>query len=110
MNDIVSKEKIIKNLDSSFTMKQEGIVSFLSTELDKYDWFYDISADNTRSLTVYCNYINKDVMDIVPDYLFGCQIRLAFTGYLLAEEKYGIQTTKSLTKTLLEWQTDIDYE
>jgi hypothetical protein len=108
MNDILSKEKIVQNLDQSFSLTQDGVIKFLSIELDRYDWFYDLDAEDTRSITVYCNHIDKEVMATVPDYVFGFHIKLAFTGYLLCGDKYGIQKPKSLTSSLMSWNEKVD--
>ena len=56
--------------------------------LDKYEWFYDSLVED-RAITVYVTHMNKDVMDLVPCYLYGYHIKLAFSGYLLCGEKYG---------------------
>lgn len=60
----------------------------LSVMLDKYDWFYDAIVE-ARAITVYVDYMNSEVMSLVPTYLYGYHIKMAFTGYLSCGEKYG---------------------
>lgn len=71
----------------------EGAAAFLSQKLDAYEWFYDLKAEDTYNIpviTVYVNYMNREVMAAIPEYVGRFHVKVAYTGYLLCGEKYGV--------------------
>lgn len=60
----------------------------LAILLDRFDWYHS-SIINGNTITVYCDYLNRDVMSMIPYKLYGYDIKVAFAAYLNAAEEYG---------------------
>jgi len=56
--------------------------------LDKYDWFYSAIVEG-NSICVYVNHMNQEVMSLIPMILYGYNIKVAFSAYLVCGEKYS---------------------
>lgn len=70
------------------TISAESASSELETLFDKYDWFYS-SVVEENSICVYVNVLNEQVFSIVPDIVYGYQVKIGFASYLNCGDKYG---------------------
>lgn len=70
------------------TISIQTAATELASMLEKYEWFTDTVVDGL-SIIVYVERMDKDVSDVVPDRLYGYQIKMWFSDYLLCEEKYA---------------------
>jgi hypothetical protein len=69
----------------------EQIQNELSRILDKYEWFVDAVIEG-RNICVYVNSMDSDVAEMIPDVMYGTQIKLGFASYLTCADKYGLQS------------------
>lgn len=86
MTDFSWKDKIVDMKNPTITIQEAN--KELEVALDKYDWFYS-SVVEGLCICVYVNEMGKEVSDIVPDMLYGYQIKLGFSSYLTCGDKYG---------------------
>lgn len=87
MSDQSWKEKVFQMRDTS--IKIEDAAKELSALFDRYEWFYDIVVEDPRVLTVYVDRMDKEISDLIPDRVYGYQVKLAFSSYLTCGDKYG---------------------
>ena len=57
----------------------------LAINLERYEWFCDTAIDG-RNIVVYADRMDKEVSDVIPDYLYGYQVKLWFSDYLFCED------------------------
>lgn len=60
----------------------------LATLFDKYDWYYDTQIEG-KSICVYVEYLNAEVMALVPDVVYGYQVKIGYRAYLTCDVNYG---------------------
>jgi hypothetical protein len=79
----------------------EDAAAELAQLLDKYDWFYDVVVEG-RAICVYVTHMGPH-MNVLPDLLYGYQVKEGFAAYLTCKEKYGAKPIALST-------TNDDYE
>lgn len=82
-----------------FKMTLLDAVDALAQELEKHDWFFDAEPEG-NAIVVYVDTMGSDVAKHIPDVFHGYQVKMAFSQYLTADEKYS-------TKTLEEAYEDL---
>lgn len=68
----------------------------LEVLLDKYDWFCTAVVEG-RAICVYVTTMGKAVSDVVPDFVYGYQVKLGFEAYLTCGDKYGKKSSDILS-------------
>ena len=66
--------------------------------LDKYDWFY-ASVVEGRSICVYVTSMVPET-NVIPDMMYGYQIRVGFCNYLTCGDKYGKKPVPNIVNEL----------
>lgn len=84
----------------------EMAVKELSTLFDKYEWFYDVQMEQ-NAICVYVNYIDAEVQKLVPEVMYGYQVKIGYKAYLTCELDYG---KRSELLNQLEAHTMNDFE
>jgi hypothetical protein len=74
----------------------------LAINLERYEWFCDTAIEG-RNIVVYVDRMDKEVSDVIPDYLYGYQIKLWFSDYLFCDEKYA-------AKPMSQWKSFVREE
>ena len=69
--------------------------------LDEYEWFYSSMIEG-KSICVYVNHMNPDIMALVPVVFYGHHVKIGFADHLLAGEKYGKHVVSSDILNMLE--------
>lgn len=91
-------------------MKAGGKVDIQTTNteleilLDKYEWFHSSCVEG-NSVCAYVNHMNSEVLNLIPDTLYGYQVKVAFSAYLECAEKYG---KPSKTSDILNMLQEVD--
>jgi hypothetical protein len=67
----------------------------LACELEQYNWFFDVQVEG-GAIVVYVDEMGSNVSKHIPDVFHGYQVKMAFSQYLTAEEKYGLITFEEL--------------
>lgn len=68
----------------------------LEVLLDKYDWFCTTVVED-RAICVYVTAMGKEVSDLVPDFVYGYQVKLGFEAYLTCGDRYGKKSSDILS-------------
>lgn len=99
MSDHSWKDKIDEMKQGKIDIEAANVE--LDILLDKYDWFYS-SVIEGKSICVYVNIMDKEVMALVPEVFYGYHIKTGFASYLLSGEKYGKNPTSTDILNMLE--------
>jgi hypothetical protein len=59
----------------------------LDNLLDKYEWFYCSEIEMDGTIRAYVEEMTKDIIELVPNKLYGYEIHLAFAGYARCQAK-----------------------
>lgn len=68
----------------------------LERYLDKYEWFRTTTVEG-NAVCVYVSTMNTEVDKMVPDTVYGYQVKLGYESYLTCGDKYGKKPLDILT-------------
>lgn len=80
------KNKIEEMKNPPITIEQT--CKELEVSFDRYAWFYSCVIEG-KSICVYVHEMGKEVSDLIPDRVYGYQIKIGFASYLTCGDKYG---------------------
>ena len=71
----------------------EEAANELATLLDSYEWFHSVEKENERVIVAYVlpEKCSKEAWNIIPDCLYGFQVKVWDYRYLECAKKYGLQ-------------------
>ena len=72
---------------SNYSLIEEAAEE-LAVELEIHPWFFDTNVED-NSIVVYVDTMDEYVSSKVPDFYKGYQVKMGFTAYHIADEKYG---------------------
>jgi hypothetical protein len=79
------KEKI---MSTSTVIDNNAANTELQILLDKYDWFVESIVEG-KAICVYVSHMSEVILKIIPEVLYGHQVKVAFHSYLTCGEKFA---------------------